>query len=247
MLSSDAPERARGRCTFRRGSGSEQVVHHVEHEQRAHPVVGEALPHLGEEQDEQALRVPEQDRLGGARSLKGDGPACSAKTAASAILSAGKRSIPNPSNDRLGSAIVDGTAVEACRRQRAQAGRRIPRAPARCSWKGSCSMRAGKPLTGSFQDCAMPRADDFPALVSPPRNESSGGIALPSYKTERSRRSVLLIPPASPKPLQGSPRAELSGPGRSPAHGSTPRRTQPRSRRRPRPSVSPRSRRICHA
>jgi hypothetical protein len=28
---------------------------------------------------------------------------------------------------------------------------------------------------------------------------------------------------------------------RSPAHGSTPRRTQPRSRRRPRPSVSPRA------
>jgi len=28
-------------------------------------------------------------------------------------------------------------------------------------------MPAGKPLTGSFQDYAMPRADDFPALVSP--------------------------------------------------------------------------------
>ena len=85
-------------------------------------------------------------------------------------------------------------------------------------------MPAGKPLTGSFQDYAMPRADDFPALVSPLRNESGGGIVL-SYKTERSCRSVLLIPPASPKPLQGSPRAELSGPVRSPAHGSTPRRT----------------------
>jgi len=42
--------------------------------------------------------------------------------------------------------------------------------------EGICSMPAGKPLTGSFQDYAMPRADDFPALVSPPRNESGGGI-----------------------------------------------------------------------
>ena len=81
----------------------------------------------------------------------------------------------------------------------------------------------GQPLAGSFQDYAMRRAEDFPALVSPLRNESGGGIVL-SYKTERGCRPVLLIPPASPKPLQGSPRAELSGPVRSPARGSTPKK-----------------------
>ncbi len=37
----------------------EQVVDHVEDEKRAHPVVGEALPHLGEEEDEQTGRMPQ--------------------------------------------------------------------------------------------------------------------------------------------------------------------------------------------
>ena len=81
----------------------------------------------------------------------------------------------------------------------------------------------GEAAHRSFQDYAVPRADDFAALVSPPRNESGGGIVL-SYETERGQRSVLLIPPASPKPLQGSPHAALSGPVRSPAHGSTPQK-----------------------
>jgi hypothetical protein len=77
----------------------------------------------------------------------------------------------------MGSAIAHGTAVEA---SGGNALKRAAdsRASARRSSKGSCSMPAGKPLTGSFQDDAMPRADDFPALVSPPRNESGGGIVL---------------------------------------------------------------------
>ena len=50
--------------------GREQMLRHIENEQRAHPVVGEALPHLGGEQEGKAPRVTEQDRLG-ARSLKG--------------------------------------------------------------------------------------------------------------------------------------------------------------------------------
>ena len=78
--------------------GREQILRHVENEQRAHPVVGEALPHLGGEQEGEAPRVTEQVRLSGARSLKGAlrNPTCSAKTAASAILSAGKRQYTEP-------------------------------------------------------------------------------------------------------------------------------------------------------
>ena len=52
--------------------GREQMLRHVENEQRAHPVVGEALPHLGGEQEGEAPRVAEKVRLGGARSLKGE-------------------------------------------------------------------------------------------------------------------------------------------------------------------------------
>src|SRR5262249_27209089 len=61
----------------------EQMVHHVEHEQRAHPVVGEALPHLGEEQEEEAARVPEPGfRFGGrACRLDGGGHLCSSSRA----------------------------------------------------------------------------------------------------------------------------------------------------------------------
>ncbi len=38
----------------------QQVFDHVEHEQRAHPVIGEALPHLGREQEGQSARMTEQ-------------------------------------------------------------------------------------------------------------------------------------------------------------------------------------------
>ena len=38
----------------------QQVFHHVEDEQRAHPVIGKALPHLGGEQERQAARMAEQ-------------------------------------------------------------------------------------------------------------------------------------------------------------------------------------------
>jgi len=45
--------------------GPEQVLHHVEHEQRAHAVIGEALPHLGREQvGERARMAEELGRLG---------------------------------------------------------------------------------------------------------------------------------------------------------------------------------------
>ena len=37
----------------------EQVFRHVEHEQRAHPVIREALPHLGREQEGEALGMAE--------------------------------------------------------------------------------------------------------------------------------------------------------------------------------------------
>ncbi len=39
--------------------GQQQVFRHVEHEQRAHPVIREALPHLGGEQEGEAPRVAE--------------------------------------------------------------------------------------------------------------------------------------------------------------------------------------------
>ena len=38
----------------------EQVFRHVEDEQRPHAVIGEALPHLGGEQESQAARMAEQ-------------------------------------------------------------------------------------------------------------------------------------------------------------------------------------------
>ena len=43
----------------------QQIFHHVEHEQRAHPVVGEALPHLGREQEGQPARMAEEVAGGG--------------------------------------------------------------------------------------------------------------------------------------------------------------------------------------
>ena len=44
----------------------QQVFHHVEDEQRAHPVVGEALPHLGGEQEGQPARMAEKIARGAA-------------------------------------------------------------------------------------------------------------------------------------------------------------------------------------
>src|SRR5262249_10895828 len=38
----------------------QQVFHHVENEQRAHPVVGETLPHLGREQEGEPARMAEK-------------------------------------------------------------------------------------------------------------------------------------------------------------------------------------------
>ena len=50
--------------TFSDVLGQQQVFHHVEDEKRAHPVVGETLPHLGREQEGEPARVPEQVRPG---------------------------------------------------------------------------------------------------------------------------------------------------------------------------------------
>ena len=41
-------------------AGPQQVLHHVEDEERTHPVVGKALPHLGCEQEGQPARMAEQ-------------------------------------------------------------------------------------------------------------------------------------------------------------------------------------------
>jgi hypothetical protein len=50
--------------------GEQPVLHQVENQQPAHAVVGEALPHLGEEQHEQPARVAEEGRtLVGARRI----------------------------------------------------------------------------------------------------------------------------------------------------------------------------------
>ena len=40
--------------------GQQQVLGHIQDEQRAHAVVGEPLPHFGGEQECQAARVAEQ-------------------------------------------------------------------------------------------------------------------------------------------------------------------------------------------
>ena len=40
-------------------SGQQQLLDHVEREEGGHPVVGKALPHLGEGQEQQPARVPE--------------------------------------------------------------------------------------------------------------------------------------------------------------------------------------------
>jgi hypothetical protein len=45
-------------------AGRQQVLHHVKDEQRAHSVIGKALPHLGGEQEGQAARMAEEIALG---------------------------------------------------------------------------------------------------------------------------------------------------------------------------------------
>ena len=47
-------------------AGQQQVLHQVEDEQRRHAEIGKALPHLGREQDRQALRMAEQVACAGA-------------------------------------------------------------------------------------------------------------------------------------------------------------------------------------
>src|SRR5579862_220728 len=42
--------------------GQQQVFRHIEHEQRAHPVIRETLPHLGGEQEGEAARMAENLR-----------------------------------------------------------------------------------------------------------------------------------------------------------------------------------------
>ncbi len=49
--------------------GQQQIFRHVEHEQRAHPVIGEALPHFGGEQKRQRLRMAEQVGASGLRRI----------------------------------------------------------------------------------------------------------------------------------------------------------------------------------
>ena len=41
-------------------TGQKHIFHEVEHEQRAHPIIGEALPHLGREQEGKCARVAEK-------------------------------------------------------------------------------------------------------------------------------------------------------------------------------------------
>jgi len=55
-----------------RHAGLREAVRDVEHQQRAHAVVAEPFPHLGEEQDRQADGVPEQ--LARERGLRAGGP-----------------------------------------------------------------------------------------------------------------------------------------------------------------------------
>ncbi|HRE45712.1 MAG TPA: hypothetical protein PKY87_17305 [Terricaulis sp.] len=41
----------------------EKMLGEINHQQRAHPVEGKALPHFGEEQGDEAARVAEEGRL----------------------------------------------------------------------------------------------------------------------------------------------------------------------------------------
>ena len=49
----------------------QQILDHIEDKQRAHPVIGEALPHLGGEQEGQRARMAEQ--VAGGVVVAGDG------------------------------------------------------------------------------------------------------------------------------------------------------------------------------
>jgi hypothetical protein len=58
-------QRGLERCEPNYASGmifEQQKFGHVEHEQRAHAVIGEALPHLGREQEGQPARMAEEVR-----------------------------------------------------------------------------------------------------------------------------------------------------------------------------------------
>jgi hypothetical protein len=50
-------------------AGQQQILHHVKDEQRAHSVIGKALPHLGGEQEGQAARMAEKIALGGTEAI----------------------------------------------------------------------------------------------------------------------------------------------------------------------------------
>ena len=69
----------------------EQILHHVEHEQRAHAVVGEALPHLGGEQDTTARA----DGRTGSRRLRLP-PPCGERTIGCALTRTGFPGRPLP-------------------------------------------------------------------------------------------------------------------------------------------------------
>ncbi len=56
-------------------AGLEQVFHHVEDEQGAHAVVGEALPHLRREQEGKPARMAEQLALRAGRGARCGGGA----------------------------------------------------------------------------------------------------------------------------------------------------------------------------
>ena len=50
-------------------AGQQQILHHVKDEQRAHSVIGKALPHLGGEQEDQPARMPKKIALGGTAAI----------------------------------------------------------------------------------------------------------------------------------------------------------------------------------
>jgi hypothetical protein len=53
--------------------GQQQIFDHVENEERAHSVIGEALPHLGREQECQPARMAEEVALFAGRLMTGAG------------------------------------------------------------------------------------------------------------------------------------------------------------------------------
>ncbi len=68
----DVDQRGVGAVDHRRVAiGEQPVLGQVQHQQRAHAVVGEALPHLGEEQHVQAARVAQEGLV-----FRGNGTGC---------------------------------------------------------------------------------------------------------------------------------------------------------------------------